>query len=157
LTVRSIATALVISLSFIASADAAPVPITELAAQLQKKITAESVYLKSTAVQVFVEFGVASWYDCPTKPEQVENKRFSIRDAIYPIAHKTLPFGTLVKIINPANGKKILTRVIDRGPFIAGRIVDLDKYGAQALGINGVGRVVTKIYKVDHNQLASAR
>jgi len=148
---------LVISLSFIACADAAPVPITELAAQLQKKITSENVYLKSAAVQVLVEFGVASWYDCPTKPEQVENKRFGIRDAIYPIAHKTLPFGTLVKIINPANGRKILARVIDRGPFIAGRIVDLDRHGAQALGINGVGRIVTKIYKIDHNQLASAR
>lgn len=156
MTVRSIAAALVVGLFVTAIATAEPIPITDVAARANKSLSSESVYTKNPAVQVMVEFGIASWYDCPTRPEKIENKLFGIRDSIYPIAHKTLPFGTLVKVINPANGKKILTRVIDRGPFIAGRIVDLDRHGAQALGISGIGRVVTKIYKVDHKQIASA-
>jgi len=157
LTVRSIATAIVFIFSLAAGAAAAPIPITEIAAKLHKPLDAGTVYQKTPTVQVMVEFGVASWYHCPTKPEQVDNPKLGIRDAIYPIAHKTLPFGTLVKVINPANGKKILARVVDRGPFIAGRIIDLDQHGAKALGIGGIGRVITKIYKVDYDQLAQAR
>jgi len=157
LTVRSIAAVLVIGLFLSTTAYAAPIPITDVAARMNKYVGPDTVYQKNPGIEVLVEFGVASWYDCPTKPEKVENSRLGIRDSIYPIAHKTLPFGTLVKIINPANGKKILARVIDRGPFIAGRIVDLDRHGAKALGINGIGRVVTKIYKVDHDEIASAR
>ena len=42
-------------------------------------------------------------------------------------AHKTLPFGTLVKVINLNNGKYIIVRINDRGPFVKGRIIDLSK------------------------------
>jgi len=114
-------------------------------------------YNSHPGVQMMVEFGIASWYDCPTKPEYINNNKYGIRDHIYPVAHKTLPFGTLIKVINPANGKKIMTRVIDRGPFIAGRIIDLDRPGAQALGIGGIGKIILKIYKVDPKQVAQAR
>jgi len=157
LTVRSIAAVLVIGLFLTATAFAAPIPITDVAARMNKSVGQDTVYQKNPGIEVLVEFGIASWYHCPTKPEKIDNKRLGIRDMIYPIAHKTLPFGTLVKVINPANGKKILTRVIDRGPFITGRIVDLDEHGAKALGISGVSRVVTKIYKIDHDEIASAR
>lgn len=157
MTVRSIAAVLAIGLFAATTATAEPVSITEVAAKVNKSLSLKSVYYRNPSVHVMVEFGVASWYDCPTRPEKVDNSRFGVRDSIYPIAHKTLPFGTLVKVINPANGKKILTRVIDRGPFIAGRIIDLDRHGAKALGISGIGRVVTKIYKIDHKQIASAR
>jgi len=157
LTVRSIAAVLVIGLFLTATAHAAPIPITDVAARMNKSVDSNTVYQKNPGIEVLVEFGIASWYHCPTKPEKIDNRQLGIRDMIYPIAHKTLPFGTLVKVINPANGKKILTRVIDRGPFIAGRIVDLDEHGAKALGISGVGRVVTKIFKVDHDEMASAK
>lgn len=56
-------------------------------------------------------------------------------------AHKTLPFGTRVKITNPINNKSVIVRVNDRGPFIKGREFDLSKAAAQSIGIKGVGKV----------------
>ena len=50
-------------------------------------------------------------------------------------AHKTLPFGTLVKVTNPKNNKSVTVRINDRGPVQAGRILDLSPAAARSLGI----------------------
>ncbi len=131
-------------LSSIALAE--PQTIGEISRKIRGETRVGSVYEANPDVQVFVEFGIASWYDCPTKPELIHDRNLKIRDFIYPIAHKTLPFGTLIKVINPSNGRKILCRVIDRGPYISGRIIDLDRHGAKALGVDGIQRIVTKIF-----------
>ncbi len=60
-------------------------------------------------------------------------------------AHKTLPFGTKVKVINKANGKKIKVQINDRGPFIEGRIIDLSKKAAKKLGIIQAGVVEVQL------------
>ncbi len=63
-------------------------------------------------------------------------------------AHKKLPFGTLVKVTNTANNKSVIVRINDRGPFVAGRIIDLSKAAANAIGMVGMGIVkVTIIYR----------
>lgn len=56
-------------------------------------------------------------------------------------AHKTLPFGTRLRVTNVANGRSIEVRINDRGPFTAGRDLDLSKAGADALGFAGVATV----------------
>jgi rare lipoprotein A len=56
-------------------------------------------------------------------------------------AHKHLPFGARVKVTNQANGKSIVVRINDRGPFIRGRIIDLTPAGADLLGIDGLAKV----------------
>lgn len=58
-------------------------------------------------------------------------------------AHKTLPFGTKVKVKNLTNGKTVNVRVNDRGPFVSGRIIDLSKKAARRLGMiqSGVANV----------------
>jgi len=58
-------------------------------------------------------------------------------------AHKTLPFGTKVKVTNLANGKSTKVTIQDRGPFVAGRIIDLSKKSARKIGMlqQGVGNV----------------
>jgi rare lipoprotein A len=53
-------------------------------------------------------------------------------------AHKTLPFGTLVSVTNKRNGKSVTVRINDRGPFVAGRIIDLTPAGARAIGVSGL-------------------
>src|SRR4051794_5847360 len=53
-------------------------------------------------------------------------------------AHKTLPFGSKVRVTNKRNGKSVVVRINDRGPFIRGRIIDLPPAGARALGFNGI-------------------
>jgi len=58
-------------------------------------------------------------------------------------AHKTLPFGTKVKVINLANGKSTKVVIQDRGPHVAGRIIDLSKKSARKIGMinQGIGNV----------------
>jgi rare lipoprotein A len=54
-------------------------------------------------------------------------------------AHKTLPFGTMVKVTNKRNGRTVVVKITDRGPFGRGRIIDLTPAGANALGFYSAG------------------
>jgi rare lipoprotein A len=56
-------------------------------------------------------------------------------------AHRSLPFGTRVRVINRSNGRSVVVRINDRGPFVRGRIIDLTPAGARALGFHGLARV----------------
>jgi rare lipoprotein A len=60
-------------------------------------------------------------------------------------AHRTLPFGTLVRVTNDRNGKSVVVRINDRGPFISGRVIDLTPAGAQALGFSGLAHVTLDV------------
>jgi rare lipoprotein A len=53
-------------------------------------------------------------------------------------AHRTLPFGTQVAVVNQRNGKQVIVRITDRGPFVRGRIIDLTPAGARAIGVSGL-------------------
>jgi len=56
-------------------------------------------------------------------------------------AHRTLPFGTRVRVTNKSNGRSVIVRINDRGPFVRGRVIDLTPAAAQALGFSGLARV----------------
>jgi rare lipoprotein A len=56
-------------------------------------------------------------------------------------AHRTLPFGTKVTVVNRGNGRSAVVRINDRGPFIRGRVIDLSPAAALALGIDGLTTV----------------
>ena len=56
-------------------------------------------------------------------------------------AHRTLPFGTMVKVVNKRNGHTVVVRINDRGPFKRGRVIDVTPAAAQRLGINGLAMV----------------
>ncbi|RLF63024.1 MAG: septal ring lytic transglycosylase RlpA family protein, partial [Thermoplasmata archaeon] len=58
-------------------------------------------------------------------------------------AHKTLPFGTIVQVVDLETGKSVIVRINDRGPFIKGRIIDLSKGAAEKLGI--IDKGITKV------------
>lgn len=60
-------------------------------------------------------------------------------------AHKTLPFGSKVKVTNTANGESVVVRVNDRGPFVAGRLIDLSEGAAQKIGMLGSGTANVKL------------
>jgi rare lipoprotein A len=60
-------------------------------------------------------------------------------------AHKTLPFGTKVKVTNLDNNQSIIVVINDRGPFIKGRVVDLSKSAALKIGIKGIQKVSMQI------------
>jgi rare lipoprotein A len=56
-------------------------------------------------------------------------------------AHRTLPFGTRVTVVNQHNGRSAVVRINDRGPFVRGRVIDLSAAAARVLGINGLAPV----------------
>ena len=64
-------------------------------------------------------------------------------------AHRTYPFGTMLHVKNPANGKEVVVRVTDRGPFIRGRIIDLSWRAAKELGIIAQGVAMVEVQPVD--------
>ncbi len=64
-------------------------------------------------------------------------------------AHKSYPFGTMLKVYNPANGRSVIVRVTDRGPFIRGRIIDLSWSAAKQLGIIGQGVATVFVSKAN--------
>jgi rare lipoprotein A len=63
-------------------------------------------------------------------------------------AHRTYPFGTLLKVTNPANGNHVIVKVTDRGPYVKGRIIDLSVRAARELGIiaQGIAPVIVEHY-----------
>ena len=62
-------------------------------------------------------------------------------------AHKTLPFGTRVRVTHLGNGRSVEVKINDRGPFIAGRIIDLSKGAAGVIGMTaqGIARVAVEV------------
>lgn len=80
--------------------------------------------------------GKASWYSLPgNKTANGERMNPSAMTA----AHRSLPFGTKIKVTNQRNGKAIMVRVNDRGPFVKGRVLDVSRAAANALGFVGAG------------------
>ena len=83
---------------------------------------------------------VASWYDCSRPKECSRNKITASGEKFNPnvltAAHKTLPFGTKLKVIH--KGKSVIVRINDRGPFVKGRSLDLSRAAARKIGCHGV-------------------
>src|SRR5208283_2977817 len=82
----------------------------------------------------YTESGLASWYGYPY------HGRFSASGEVYNMdgltaAHPTLPFNTLVRVVNLDNDKSIQVRITDRGPFVDGRIIDLSRAAAVSIGL----------------------
>jgi rare lipoprotein A len=89
----------------------------------------------------WTQTGIASWYGPGFHGRRTANgERFNTNELT--AAHKTLPFGTRVRVKSLVDGKEIIVRINDRGPFIAGRVIDLSRAAAQAIGLVGVKRVV---------------
>lgn len=98
-----------------------------------------------------VEFGTASWHGPSRSSSQsrtASGKRWSNSELI--AAHKTLPLGTFVRVTHVGTRKEIVVQIIDRGPYIRGRIVDLSPRAAAAIGImgSGVGKVKVEVVRL---------
>ena len=96
-----------------------------------------------TAVPVgYTEEGVASWYGIPFHGRRAADGEIYDMETLV-AAHRLMPFNTWLKVTNAANNKSVNVRVIDRGPFVNGRIIDLSKAAARDIGLlgPGIGRV----------------
>lgn len=88
------------------------------------------------------QIGLASWYR-PRNRLTADGTRDP--HASLSAAHRSLPFGTEVRVIDRDNGRSVVVRIDDRGPFVAGRIIDLSQAAAQRLDMTGVARVLLQI------------
>jgi len=89
--------------------------------------------------------GTASWYGEPYHGRKTSNGETYNMWSLT-AAHKTLPFGTWVRVVNTENKRETRVRINDRGPFIRGRIIDLSRKAAEAIGMLGTGTAHVKIY-----------
>ena len=90
------------------------------------------------------EQGIASWYGVPYHGRRASNGE--IYDMYkFTAAHRTLPFNTVVRVTNLVNGEQVDLRVIDRGPFVDDRIIDLSLAGARAIDMVGPGTARVKV------------
>jgi rare lipoprotein A len=102
---------------------------------MQKFMLVCAAIIGSTSVSVAGELGIASYY---------QNPHYSGLIA----AHKTLPFGTRVKVVNLDNGRSAILKIVDRGPFIRGRIIDVSPAAASALGFRAAGLAHVRLERV---------
>lgn len=84
--------------------------------------------------------GLASFYSDALQGRQTASGERYNREA-FTAAHRTYPFGTLLKIVNQRNGKSIVVRINDRGPYVEGRIIDLSWRAAHSLDMIADGVV----------------
>ncbi len=94
-----------------------------------------------------VQKGKATFYSKRATGTRTANGERLHHDSLT-CAHRTYPFGTLLRVKNPANGKEVVVRVTDRGPFVRGRIIDLSWRAAKELGIIAAGVAMVEIEKV---------
>jgi rare lipoprotein A len=93
---------------------------------------------RSAGTIVNGETGLASWYGHPYHGRPAADGEIYDMEKLT-AAHRTLPFGTMVRVVNLTNGRTVDVRIIDRGPFAENRIIDLSHAAAQAIELIGPG------------------
>jgi|SRR5688572_23491673 rare lipoprotein A len=96
---------------------------------------------QSTSRSLAASHGVASFYKHGSRTASGE--KFNPGELT--AAHRTLPFGTKVRVTDVATGKSVTVRVNDRGPFIDGRVIDVSHAAAESLGMTGKGVAKVKL------------
>ena len=104
-----------------------------------KKIVVLSILVASTIIMPTIasaQSGIASVY---SEGRTATGERVVASGMT--AAHRSLPFGTMVRVTNTSNGRSVVVRINDRGPFVRGRVIDLSPAAAHAIGVSGVAPV----------------
>jgi rare lipoprotein A len=102
---------------------------------MRKIVLAGAMFVGFTGASFASESGIASYYQNPYHGGLIA-------------AHKTLPFGAKVRVLNLDNGKSAIVTIVDRGPFIRGRIIDVSPFAAGVLGFRQAGLAHVRIERV---------
>jgi rare lipoprotein A (peptidoglycan hydrolase) len=127
-----VVTAIVMSISFLVQAHDTP---EVSAAPAAAAATSEIMITPERVTMTEVADGLASWYGADFHGRRTASGKRYDMDA-FTAAHKTLPFGTLLRVRNVETGKVALVEITDRGPFIRRRVVDLSRAAARYLGVS---------------------
>lgn len=100
------------------------------------------------------ESGHASYYGPGFHGKKTASgERFDVNSLT--AAHKTLGFGTYVRVTNLKNGKSVIVKINDRGPFIRGRVIDLSTKAAKVIDMIGSGTALVKIEKINKSNTSN--
>jgi rare lipoprotein A len=105
---------------------------------------ASALLIAASVAPASAQCGRASWYALTSRTASGERMNPSALTA----AHRSLPFGTKVKVTNKRNGKAVVVRINDRGPFVKGRVIDVSKAAASQLGFVGSGHTAVCMARV---------
>ncbi|WP_374653004.1 septal ring lytic transglycosylase RlpA family protein [Dongia sp.] len=121
-----------------------------------KPYQVKGVWYYPQADYSYDETGIASWYGPGFHSKATANgETYDENDLT--AAHKTLPMPSLVRVTNLENGRSIVVRINDRGPFVNNRVIDMSRRGAQLLGFeqNGTAKVRVQVMKEESMLLAA--
>lgn len=110
----------------------------------KKTAAIAAAFLSLSVAQAAAQCGSASWYALTSKTASGER----MNPAAMTAAHRSLPFGSKIKVVNQRNGREVVVRINDRGPFAKGRVLDLSKAAAHKLGFIGAGHTKICMQKV---------
>ena len=109
-----------------------------------KRDTGSFGYGDPKSIDGYTQKGIASWYgDKEHKNKAASGERFN--KYAYTAAHKSLPFGTVVRVTNLENGRDVVVKINDRGPFVRGRIIDLSYASARSIDLIRTGTAKVKV------------
>jgi rare lipoprotein A (peptidoglycan hydrolase) len=138
----------------------AKVELPERKQAAEKPATAENSKIAVRTVETKVETegnlrvtstqsGIASFYGYGAGSQTASGQRFNPNDMT--AAHRTLPFGTKVRVTNKRNGKTVVVTINDRGPFIRGRVIDLSTAAAGVIGMKSSGLAPVTVERIAKN------
>lgn len=129
-----------------------PGPVTELVAAHPAPAS------EPACAPSFSQYGLASWYGEAFQLRQTASgEPFDMNELT--AAHRFLPLNTVVRVTNLRNGKSVLVRINDRGPYVRGRTIDLSSYAAKQLGMrnSGLAPVRIDVFDLDRRERGIAR
>lgn len=122
-------------------------PVSDMPVRIGKPYQARGVTYVPAADPTYDELGYASWYGHESGNMTANGERF--RPNGITAAHRTLPLPTYVEVTALDTGRTVLVRINDRGPFAAGRIIDLSQGAAALLGIRRQGVAPVRVRRVE--------
>lgn len=121
-----------------------PAPTAEGQYKVGKPYQVNGIWYTPAEDPFYDESGIASWYGYPFHGRRTANGEIYDMNALT-AAHKTLPMPSYVRVTNLENGRSLILKVNDRGPFVDGRIIDVSRRAAQLLGFQEKGIARTRV------------
>jgi rare lipoprotein A len=101
------------------------------------------------------EGGVASVYSTESGGGTASGQK--LNPSALTAAHRSLPFGSKVRVTNKKNGRSVVLTINDRGPFVRGRVIDVTPAAARELGFSGLAQVTVEPHRPEMDKAASAK
>ena len=122
-------------------------PVADTPVRIGKPYAVRGTTYVPAAAPAYDAVGYASWYGSESGNRTANGEKF--RPGWITAAHTTLPLPTYVEVTALDTGRRIIVRVNDRGPFAAGRIIDLSRGAAEELGIKAQGHAMVRVRRVE--------